>query len=211
MHRASDALLRCAKRQGELSSIADVVARLDALQPPVDGPCFIATLPRPLAVVATIGAMSVQPAAGPSSPRIFFLLPKLVVSAVPSSDGSKVLELGEWMTTTRTLKGEVALPVTSPLTADAPFRRVLDRNGRTTCANCHRDEAIHPSIPDAYVSVAYKPALGTFVTFNELQKLHDACTHEDDQSERCAMFHAIFDFGEVHAGAFAAEVETLNP
>jgi hypothetical protein len=211
VHRASEALVRCAKRQGELSSIADAVARLDALEAPVDAPCFIATLPRPLAVVATIGTTSAQPAAGRSSPRMFFLLPKLVISAVPAGDGSKLLEFGEWMTTTRTLKGEVALPITAPLAADAPFRRVLDGTGRTMCATCHREEAPHPSIADAYVSAAFKPALGTFVTVAELRKLHDACSRDDDPSERCATFHALFDFGEVRAGAFAAEVETLNP
>lgn len=210
-HRASEALLRCAKEAGELSSIADTIVRLNALEAPADGPCFVATLPRPVAVVATIGATSAQPAAGASSPRLFLLLPKLVVSVVPAGEGSKLLELGEWVTSTRTLKGEVSLPVTAPLAPDAAFRRVFVGPGGSVCATCHRNEAAHPSIADAFVSAAFKPALGTFVTVAELRTLHDVCTRDDDPSERCAMFHALFDFGEVRQGAFASEVETFNP
>lgn len=209
-HHASDALVRCAEKRRELSSIADTVVHLSTMTTPADGPCFIATLPRPLAIVATNGTISAQPAAGPNSPRLFFLLPKLVISAVPSGEGSKVLEFGEWTTATRTLKAEIPLPITAPLAADAPFRQVA-RTGGTVCAVCHRDEEPHPTIPNAYVSAAFKPALGTFVKLEELRKLHDACTATDDTSERCAMFHAVFDFGEVTAGAFAAAVETMNP
>lgn len=211
VHRASEALLRCAAGRGELSSIADAMGRLNALPAPADGACFIATLPRPLAVVATFAKTSAQPAEGPSSPRLLFLLPKLVISAVPSGDGSKVLELGEWMTATRTLKGEVGLPITAPLAPDAAYRHVLLGTDRTVCATCHREEAPHPSIAGAFVSSAFKPAPGTLVSVAELEKLHDACSRESDASERCAMFHAIFDFGEVRPGAFAAEVETMNP
>ncbi len=207
-HRASDALRRCATAGGALASIADAVARLNALPAPADGPCFIATLPRPLAVVATTGIFSAQPAAGSSSPRLFFLLPKLVVSAVPAGDGSKVLELGEWTTSSRTVKGEVALPVASPLAPDAPFTRVDRGNGRSSCGMCHRGEEPHPSIARAFVSAAFKPERGTEVSLAELRRMHDAC--EADAGDRCAMFHALFDFGEVTAGAFADEVETFN-
>jgi hypothetical protein len=207
---ASEVLRRCAAAKGELSSITDAVARLNALVPGgADGPCFIATLPRPLAVTATSGVMSAQPAHGKSSPRIFFLLPKLVIGAVPEGDGGKLLELGEWVTATRTLKGEVALPVTAPLAEYAPFERVLRSNG-TICAVCHREEQSYPSIPSAFVSAAFKPEPGSFVTLAELEQLHDTCTREDDPSARCAMFHAVFDFGAVTEGAFAREVETFS-
>ncbi|MBS2015985.1 MAG: hypothetical protein JST00_24090 [Deltaproteobacteria bacterium] len=208
-HAVSAPLVACAERKGELGSIADVVARLGALAPGADGPCFVATLPRPLAVVATTGVTSAQPAAGRESPRLFFLLPKLVISAVPAGEGSKVIELGEWVTPTRTLKGEIALPVTAPLEADAPFRRVMQGPERTICATCHRDESHHASIPNAFVSSAYEPEPGTFVTVDQLDELHAACTKAVDVSARCAMIHAVFDFGEVAQGAFAAEVPTF--
>lgn len=208
-HTASEELRRCAQSKGDIASIADAVARLGALAPNGDGPCFVATLPRPLAVVATLGVTSAQPALGRGAPRLFFMLPKLVISAVPAGEGSKVLEFGEWTGTTRTLKGEISLPVTAPLAADAPFRRVLQGTDRTTCATCHRQEEPHPTIPDAFVSVAYKPEPGTFVTVPELEELHTLCTQADDPGPRCAMIHALFDFGEITQGSFSPVVETF--
>jgi hypothetical protein len=77
--------------KGEIGSIADAITRLNALAPNGDGPCFIATLPRPLAVVATLGVSSAQPAGGRGAPRLLLMLPKIVISAVPAGEGSKVL------------------------------------------------------------------------------------------------------------------------
>jgi hypothetical protein len=208
-HTASDALLRCAQSKGEIGSIGAAVARLNALAPNGDGPCFVATLPRPLAVVATLGVTSAQPAGGRGAPRIFFLLPKLVISAVPAGDGSKLLELGEWVGTTRTLKGEIALPVTAPLAADGPFVRILQGSDKTVCATCHRQEERHPTIPNAFTSLAFQPQPGTFVTLEELEELHALCTQADDPGPRCAMIHALFDFGEVTQGSFSPVVETM--
>jgi hypothetical protein len=209
-HVVSDALVKCAESKGDLGSIADAVARLNALAPKGgDGPCFVATLPRPLAVVATLGVTSAQPAGGRGAPRIYFLLPKLVISAVPAGDGSKLLEFGEWMGTTRTLKGEIALPVTTPLATDAPFTRVLQGTDKTVCATCHRQEERHPTIPNAFVSVAYQPEPGTSVTLEDLEELHRLCTQADDPGSRCAMIHALFDFGEVTQGSFSPVVETF--
>ena len=209
-HGASDALRRCAASKGEIGSIADAVARLNALAPNADGPCFVATLPRPLAVVATLGVSSAQPAGGRSAPRLFLMLPKLVISVVPEGEGSKVLEFGEWIGTTRTIKGELALPVTAPLPADAPFLRVSRGTDRTTCGTCHREEERHPTIPNAFLSVALKPAPGTFVTVTELEELHTLCTNADDPGPRCAMIHALFDFGEITGGSFSPAVETFQ-
>ncbi len=208
-HVASEALRKCAEAQGAIASIGDVIARLNALAPSADGPCFVAALPRPLEVVATHSVTSAQPAAGRESPRLFFLLPKLVISAVPEGDGSKLLELGEWVTTTRTIKGELELPVTSKLAPDAAFQKILQGDDRTVCATCHREESAHPSIPKAFVSMAFRPNPGTLVTVAELEAFHETCTRENDESARCAMLHALFDFGEVKQGAFSPEVETF--
>jgi len=208
-HVASDALIRCAASKGEIGSIAEAVARLNVLAPKGDGPCFVATLPRPLAVVATLGSTSAQPAGGRGAPRLFFMLPKIVISAVPAGDGSNLLEFGEWAGSTRTLKGEIALPVTAPLAADAPFTRVLKGTDRTICATCHRNEERHPTIPNGFVSAAFQPEPGTFVTVPDLEELHRLCTQADDPGTRCAMIHALFDFGEITQGSFAPVVETF--
>ncbi|CAN5895878.1 hypothetical protein BH11MYX4_BH11MYX4_15970 [soil metagenome] len=209
-HGASDALLQCAKSKGEIGSIADAVARLNALAPNGDGPCFIATLPRPLAVVATNGASSAQPAVGRSAPRLLLMLPKLVITVVPAGEGSKLLELGEWIGTTRTIKAEIGLPVTAPLAADAPFLRVSHGTDRTTCGTCHRQEERHPTIPNAFLSLAFKPEPGTFVTLAELEELHRLCTQADDPGSRCTMIHALFDFGEITEGSFSPVVATFQ-
>jgi hypothetical protein len=208
-HVASDVLVRCAASKGDIGSIAEAVGRLNALAPQGDGPCFVATLPRPLSVVATIGSTSAQPAQGRGAPRLFFMLPKIVISAVPAGDGSKVLEFGEWVGTTRTLKGEVGLPVTTPLAAGAPFSRILKGTDRTICATCHREEEPHPSIANAFISIAFQPEPGTFVTVTELEELHTLCTQADDPGPRCAMIHALFDFGEITQGSFSPVVETF--
>src|SRR5690349_18615452 len=54
-------------------TIEEVTERLNALPAPASLPCFVASLPRPLKVVATNSRFSVQPADGPNSPRIFIL------------------------------------------------------------------------------------------------------------------------------------------
>lgn len=210
-HRANETLRSCAAAGGPVTSIATAVTRLNALPPPVDAPCFVASLPRPLSVVATSGVTSAQPAAGKENPRLFLLLPGVVVSVVPSGDGAKLLEFGEWTSATRTLKGELGLPVTAPLTADAPFTHVRFGSPATTCALCHRDETPHDTLPGAYVSVAYQPQPGSFIALGALTTQHEGCVAAADETGRCQLFHALFDFGEVNPGAFADEVTTFTP
>lgn len=211
-HVASDALRRCAARGSELSSVgtlSTLAARMGELPRPVDGPCLIATLPRPLTVVATKSVSSAQPAGGPKSPRIFFLLPGLVIGAVPDGAGSAALEVGEWVEPTRTIKAEIPLPVDGPLAVDAPLTRILVNSNGTVCATCHREEAPHPSRASAFVSAALRPRSDELVSIATLRDLHTECVASGDAGGRCAMLHAVFDFGEVTAGAFSDDVATL--
>lgn len=210
-HQADATLRACAAAGGAVTSIATAVTRLNALPTPVDAPCFVASLPRPISVVSTTGVTSAQPAVGKENPRVFLLLPGVAVSVVAAGDGAKLLEFGEWVTPTRTLKGELELPVTAPLAAEAPFERVLFGSPATSCGLCHREEAPHDPVPGGYVSVAFKPQPGSFVTLSALTAQHDACVAADDETGRCQLFHALFDFGEVKDGAFAAEVTTFTP
>jgi hypothetical protein len=206
-HTASEALRRCAESKGDIGSIADAVTRLNAIAAKGgDGACFIATLPRPLAVVATLNTASAQPAGGSSAPRMFFMLPKVVVTAVPDGSGSEVLEFGQWTGTTSTIKGEVHLPVTAPLAADAPFQRILQGTDRTVCATCHGREERHPTIAKAFISDALRPR--NEVTLTELEELHRLCVSSGVESTRCDFIHALFDFGEITQGAFSPVVAT---
>ncbi|MBX3192684.1 MAG: hypothetical protein KF819_37210 [Labilithrix sp.] len=210
-HAANESLQRCAASKGDLGSIADAITRLNAISGKGgDAACFVATLPRPLAVVATLNMGSAQPAGGRGAPRIFFMLPKLVVAAVPEGQGSTVLEFGEWTGTTTTIKGEIAMPVTVALAPDAAFKKVLQGNDRTTCATCHGQEARHPTIPDAFVSLALKPTPASELSLEDLEEIHELCVKTELVSPRCNFFHALFDFGEITQGAFSPVVGTFN-
>lgn len=203
-HRASAELLRCAIGRKEPTSIPDQITRINALVP-ADGPCIVASLPRPISIVATRSRESAQPAGGDDSPRLFFVLPKLVVAAVPSGQGSHVIELGERASSTRSVKGELEIPVTAALPADAAFTRVLNRQGiATSCGTCHGTER-STSTPKAFVSDVIQPRLDMDVPVEQLSAMHDRCVTDADPSDRCAMLHAVFDVGVVKQGSLAPD------
>lgn len=210
-HRANEALQACAAQRGPVTTIVDAVHHLNALPAPVDAACFVASLPRPLDVVATTGITSAQPAASKTSPRIFLLLPGVAVSVVPEGEGAKLLEFGEWVTSSRTLKGELALPPSAPFADDAPFTRVRSTSSPTTCGLCHREESAHAGLSGAYDSLAYRPQPGTEVSARELAVQHEGCVADGDEGPRCQLFHALFDFGDVKQGAFTADVGLFSP
>lgn len=204
-NHASAALNACAEVRGQVTTIGAATAQLNALPPPVTPACFVASLSRPLDLVATTSIFSAQPAASRQSPRIFVMVPALVTSVVPEGEGAHLLEFAQWMTPTRTLKAEVELPLLAPLSDDAPYSRVHSNFGVTSCGLCHRDEQPHPTIDGGFISDAFRPDPASLVPLSELRAQHVACA-DADESERCALFHALFDFGEVRQGAFSNEV-----
>jgi len=208
-HQASEALRACAAGGGPVDTIAAVVGRVNALHVPVDSACFVASLPRPLQVVATTNTVSAQPAVGRSSPRILLLTPGVVFGVAPEGDGADLLELGEWTSPARTLKGEIGLPVTKPVDARGPYEHALWDSYSTKCAFCHYDEKPSSVAFGAYDSIAYQPHSDALVDVAELGTFHDQCQEQGDRSARCALFHAIFDFGEVRDGAFSPAVATF--
>ena len=205
---ASAELKACAAIQepARVTTIAAAVSRLNALPRPVSVACFVAGLPRPLELVASTSMFSAQPAEGSQNPRIFLMLPGLVISVAPTGDGARLLEFSQWITPTRTLKGELKLPLEAEVSGDAPYTQTHSNFGVTTCGLCHRREEAHPTIDGGFVSDAYRPEVYSLVPLSELSALHAACT-EDDLSERCTLFHALFDFGVVRQGAFSSAVE----
>lgn len=204
-NHASAALNACAEVHGRVTTIGAATARLNALPTPVTPACFVASLSRPIDLVATTSIFSAQPAFSRESPRIFVMGPALVTSIVPEGEGAHLLEFAQWMTPTRTLKAEVELPLLEPLSDDAPYSRVHSNFGVTSCGLCHRDEQPHPTIDGGFISDAFRPEPASLVPVSELRAQHAACADEDE-SERCALFHALFDFGEVREGAFSNEV-----
>lgn len=207
-HEAPAALRGCAERTGGTESITGFVDHTNQLPSPVDVPCVVASLPRPLAIAATSNKASAQPAASAVSPRIFLLFGKLVVSVVPEGKGAPFIELAEWVTPGRTMKGELQFPLSAPVATDTPFRRIEQANQSTMCGVCHREESPHETIPHAYVSAAFRPNTG-LVELAALEAEHGKCAESADASPRCALFHAIFDFGAVSAGEFPSGTETF--
>lgn len=213
-HEAPADLVACARvTTGEVRSVHGAVERLNALPPAADPACFVASLPRPLSLVATVGITSAQPANGRNSPRVFILLEGLVVSVVPDGAGGPLIEFGEWTGAGRTLKAEVELPLSQPLGFDDPFTRVRYARGNpaTSCALCHREEAPHPTLDGGFVSLAYQPQPRTFVTVDELRTIHEACVSQTEPTPRCRLIHGLFDFGPVRQGAFPTDTALFAP
>jgi hypothetical protein len=198
-----DPLAACAALElPQPRTIADVVARIDALPEPTIE-CLVASLPRPLSLVASLGVTSLQPAVDLNTPRIFVLLDGLSLSVVGGGDGAHRIELGQWLTPTRTLKGELRYPITRPLTSESPFQGLIDP-GQTlsSCGFCHGGEQAHPTIPGAFVSDALAPAEQYELAIDDVRAIRAACTDEP----YCAVLRALFDYGAVRQGAFADEV-----
>lgn len=192
------------------SSIAEAVALVNALPRPLDVTCYLESLARPLAIEATSSVISLQPAVGTRSPRIFVVEAKLFSSFAPAGKGAPMLELGELVDEVRSLKAEIAFPLEGPLDGAEPYARVRSTTGGTVCAGCHRDEQRDESTPfaEAFVSGALRPAPRTRVTLERVRAEHAACDPAVEP-ERCAFFRALFEHGDVVQGAFPASLPTI--
>ena len=145
-----DTLAGCVGRAATTPrTIDEAIAIINTLPRPVSIARFIASLPRPLNLVATSSSLSAQPAHGRRSPRIFLMTSQLVISIVPAGPGVDLLEFGEWVEGTRTLKAEIEFPVTELLPPDAGYTRVRRGEMLTSCGLCHRGEVEHPTIAGA--------------------------------------------------------------
>jgi hypothetical protein len=191
-------------------SILSVIDFLNAMPRPVTIPCFLEALPRPLQLYATRGILSAQPATGARSPRIFVFLDPLAFSIVPDGKGQNLLELGELQSTTRSLKAEIEFPLEEELPRSEPFERLMYNDEITTCAFCHGSEELDPAIEftDAYVSRALRPVPSEQVALDDLLAEHQVCDPEAEPA-RCAMFDALFDWGDVVEWYFPEDMETF--
>ena len=195
---------------GSPQTIAEAVALMNALPPPITIPCVIQSLDRPLAITATTSNISAQPAAGEGSPRIFVFSGPLVLSIVPDGTGRDLLEFGEPRGELDSLKGELKMPVAQPIPAGKPFDHLRFNEQVTVCGFCHRDErlAIDQDHPDAFISRALRPVDDRDVALEDLRAVHAACD-PTLEPERCAILSAVFDHGPVIEQAFAEELGTI--
>jgi hypothetical protein len=191
-------------------SISDVVELVNRLPRPVTIACFLESLARPLQVQAASSLISLQPSRT-RSPRMFLFSGPLIMTIVPEGKGAHLVELGQLVGPDRSLKAEVAFPVTDPVAAGDPYLRVRSDTG-TTCRFCHRDEIQDPEIAyaEAFVSGALKPQERDRVPLGEVLLERQRCDEAPDAGdERCAMFRALFDHGEVLPAAFPSTIPTI--
>jgi hypothetical protein len=187
------------------------VALLNALPKPTSVACFVESLARPLTVYATNSTFSAQPALGTKSPRVFIKLGQLWVSVVIDGESSYLVEFGDALPgdTTRSIKGELELPLYVPVAASAPFDRVTYGQG-TVCGLCHYDErpADGMPFPGAFASIAFRPREDTRVSIDSLRIEHQSCDWHSEP-HRCEMLAAVFEGGTVEEVPFPNTMATF--
>lgn len=193
--------------EADVSSIETAIDGLASLPPPVTVPCFLTSLQRPLGLALTSDVFSTQPAAGVRSPRILVQTPSLTLTVVPVGAGKDLVELGERHTATLTRKAEFAFPVEGPLDPEEPFLRTLAAPGATEtgCHVCHPTEI--EVAPGKFANTELRPPDDLIVPLQILLDEHAVCDPVED-ADRCAMFSALLDHGEVFEQPFGADVAT---
>lgn len=196
-------LARCRIGGAAPRTVDEVIARINALPMPVSAPCFTASLPRPLSLVATTSRFSAQPAGGPDDPRLFIFTPGALLSVVIGGKAKDLLEIGELVTDNRTLKAEIVFPVAAPITRDAAYAHLDYAPTITSCGLCHTGEEVHPAHPLARTSIAFRPVARTLMSLDRARALSAACDPAVER-ERCVAWASVFGFGEVVPGTFPA-------
>lgn len=194
---------------GSPQTIQAAVDLLNAL-PEASVPCLLAALDRPLAVHATSGLISAQPADSAQSPRIFLFTESLTLSIVPAGPGRDLLEFGEQRADMQSLKGELRMPAEQPVGPEMPYAHLRYNAELTACGVCHRDESPEGGAahPDAYVSRQLRSLERERVGLDALRAEHESCDVAVDPA-RCAIYSAIFDHGPVIWRDFPADMDTI--
>lgn len=184
-------------------SIEELVTLINSLPKPLTGECLVKSLKRPLYVNATASKLSAQPAGSYGSPRIFIFKGDLIISVVGTGEGSKLLEFSEVVSPTKSIKGEVVLPIENELARTDPFVRINISN-RTTCSGCHGSEQLVNTIDGVavYSSIAFRPFPQDDVSVEYLRENHYLCQSQKNTSQNCNFLKGLFSYGEVHAKAF---------
>lgn len=201
---AAEAPASCV-RSASPQTIEEATALFTSLQAEhgtVDSACIVRALARPLRVVANSSVTSAQPARGEDRPRLFLQSGPLAISLVPSGPGAEVVEFGEQTDPLRTRKGELLLPITAPVSEDAPFDRVAHPDYGTTCAVCHLHQ--EPHAVRGMTSAGIRPDTWTDVPLSELAAEAEGCV-----GEGCGLLEALFE-DDVEPGAFPAEWPTVR-
>lgn len=198
---------------GSPQTIEDVTKLINGLAEEHGGvvslPCFVESLDRPIGAAASSGFVSAQPADGARSPRMFLWSGALVMSVAPEGIGLNLLEMGFQTAPTRSIKGEILFPVREPLSASAPYDRIVQQPG-TRCQGCHSAETPAKSVTwaTAFESDVLRPSDSDLVDLTYVDRESQYCDPEME-AQRCAVLSSIFDQGGIHAQAFSRDAKTL--
>jgi len=183
---------------GRPTTLQEAVILMNTLPRPTTLACFLEALERPLQIWATRSKDSLQPAPGPESPRTFIVNAPLVMSIVFGGPASVTLELGYRSAPRRSIKTEIAFPLTRDVTFDNFFDGAL--NGSVTkCSACHTSETktFNPELNiDVYESDIYEPLNVYAVDLETLRTARGSCDAAAEPA-RCALLGALFDHGDV--------------
>lgn len=189
-------------------SIGEAIDFINALPHPVTLNCFLERLERPVPLNATWSTVSLQPADGRRSPRVFLFYGDLIMSvATDGVPGTTLLEFGELVAPTKSIKGELAFPIEETLEVTAPLEHVFDGEG-SKCRICHGGEAETPEYDLAFASDALQFRPMEEVELEDLRLEHAQCD-ATLEPERCVRLDALFGFGPVEAAAFPEELQTI--
>ena len=187
-------------------TIQGMIDTVNALPKPVELPCLLESLPRPLEIYATLSTLSAQQTFERAYPRIFFFADPLIFSVVPVGFGAPLLEMAEQRAMGRSIKGEIEFPVEAELTPAAPFEQVMFNETITGCAFCHAQETLVEDLAftQVFESVSLRPVPWQKVSVEELIRTTEACDAAAEP-ESCAIVQAIFGQGGVTHRDFPAE------
>ncbi len=183
------------------SSIDQVTQLINALPKPLSISCLIENLPAPLKVFAMNSALSAQPSVGINNPRIFIINGNLVLSVVPAGIGKNLLEYGQLINFSESVKAELTFPIPDGIPYSRPYSQI--RSGVTTsCRSCHSSErSVAGFSGDALASAVLRPDPFNRQTSARLRGIAAQCDKASDPY-RCEMLNSIFIKGRAQDADF---------
>jgi hypothetical protein len=201
-----------------LTDIESVTDWINAMPKPLDLPCFIESLPRPLYVNMIDSVFSAQPSNGPGNPRIFIFLDKLILSVVPEEipdprelkEQVNLLELSFETKDQKSIKAEIAFPVKRQMNYGEAYIRLISIFKVSDCGICHDREVLvnHIDGQEVFESDILRPYDGSEVPMHEISDAAEICD-STLQAHRCAMLDAIVGDGDLRWQAFDPSIRVL--
>lgn len=202
-----------------LTDIESVTDWLNALPRPLELPCFVESLPRPLYVNMTDGVISAQPANGTHNPRIFIFMGRLILSIVPQEKADpdsnepppNLLEMSYRTEGIQSIKAELAFPIEKTLSYSDAYTRVIAPGYHVTiCGVCHAHEEQVNSFDGVavYQSQMLRPYFHSKVSIGLIKNEKEYCDKQEEP-HRCAMLDAFVGDGDLYWQDFDSEVPSL--